>query len=65
MDGDDAVLNWIASTALKPLLEALDDEPRRAFKTALAGELARAYPKRADGKTLFAFQRLFIVAQKG
>jgi len=65
MDGDDAVLNWIASTALKPLLEALDDEPRRAFKTALAGELARAYPKRAEGKTLFAFQRLFIVAQKG
>ena len=65
MDGDDAVLDWIASTALKPLLEALDDEPRRAFTAALGGELARAYPKRADGKTLFAFQRIFIVAQKG
>jgi len=64
LDGDHAVLNWISSTALKPLLEALDEAPRRAFKAALTDELARAYPKRADGKTLFAFRRLFIVAQK-
>ena len=64
LDGDHAVLNWISSTALKPLLEALDEAPRRAFKAALADELARTYPTRADGKTLFAFRRLFIVAQK-
>jgi len=64
MDGDDAVLNWISSTALKPLLEALDDDQRPAFQDALAAELRDAYPKRADGKTLFAFRRLFVVAQK-
>ncbi|HEY9080645.1 methyltransferase domain-containing protein [Magnetovibrio sp.] len=64
LDGDDAVLNWISSTALKPLTEALDDEMRQAFTDALGAELRRAYPKRADGKTLFAFQRLFVVVAK-
>lgn len=64
LDGDDAVLNWVSSTALKPLLEALDEAPRQAFKDALAAELNFAYPKRTDGKTLFAFRRLFVVAQK-
>jgi len=64
LDGEDAVLDWIASTALKPLLEALDGEMRTAYKDALAAELLGAYPKRTDGKTLFAFRRLFIVARK-
>lgn len=64
MNGNDAVLDWIASTALKPLLEALDDAQGATFRDALAAELRGAYPQRANGKTLFAFRRLFIVAQK-
>ena len=65
LEGDDPVLDWIGSTALKPLLEALNDGMRAAYRTALADELRSAYPKCADGKTLFPFCRLFIVAQKG
>ncbi|OEJ69244.1 methyltransferase domain-containing protein [Magnetovibrio blakemorei] len=64
LDGDDAVLDWIGSTALKPLMEALTEDERVVFRDALAAELQIAYPKRSDGKTLFAFRRLFIVAQK-
>lgn len=64
LDGEDAVLDWIGSTALKPLLEALDDDLRAAYRAALADELRRTYPRRADGKTLFPFRRLFVVAQK-
>jgi len=63
LEGEDPVLDWISSTALKPLLEALDIDVRTAYRTALAGELRRAYPKRPDAKTLFPFRRLFIVAE--
>jgi trans-aconitate 2-methyltransferase len=65
MDGDDAVLNWIASTALKPLLEALTPDLVEPFRRTLAEKLRVAYPKRANGKTLFPFKRLFIVAVRG
>ncbi|MBL4613604.1 MAG: trans-aconitate 2-methyltransferase, partial [Magnetovibrio sp.] len=64
LDGEDAVLDWIGSTALKPLLEALDDDSRIAYRDALATKLRYAYPKRADGRTLFSFRRLFVVARK-
>lgn len=64
LHGDDAVLDWIASTALKPLLEALGPDQVSPFRDALAAELRQAYPQRADGTTLFAFKRLFVVAQR-
>jgi len=62
MTGDDPVLDWISSTALKPLTDALADGQRNAFTEALAYKLRTAYPQRADGTTLFPFRRLFIVA---
>lgn len=62
MHGDDPVLDWIASTALKPLLDGLDQDQASAYRDALAKRLRTAYPKRDDGATLFAFKRLFIVA---
>lgn len=64
MTGDDPVLDWISSTALKPLTDALTGDQRPAFTEALAHKLRTAYPKRADGTTLFPFSRLFIVAVK-
>ncbi len=64
LDGDDPVLEWFRSTALKPLLEALDGDQRRAFTADYAARVRDAYPKRADGKTLFSMRRLFIVAVK-
>lgn len=65
MNGDDPVLDWISSTALKPLLEALPDKQRGPFRGVLAAKLRAAYPKRSDGTTLFSFKRLFIVATRG
>jgi trans-aconitate 2-methyltransferase len=35
---------------------------RDDFVTQYKARLAAAYPPRADGRTLFAFQRLFVVA---
>ena len=64
LDGDDPVLRWTRSTALRPIMQALDDEHRAAFEAAYAARLRAAYPRRADGRTLFPFRRLFIVAQR-
>ena len=63
LDGNDPVLRWTRSTALRRILPALDAEQRAAFEAAYAARLREAYPRRADGRTLFPFRRLFIVAE--
>lgn len=64
LDGDDPVLRWTRSTALRPIMQALDPADRAAFEAAYAARLREAYPRRADGRTLFPFRRLFLVAQR-
>ena len=64
LTGDDAVVEWVKSTGLKPYLDALDEGARPAFLDAYRRRIAAAYPRRADGTTLFAFRRLFVVAIK-
>jgi trans-aconitate 2-methyltransferase len=61
--GEDPVLHWVSATALRPVIEALDGEERAAFLAAYGAKLRRAYPRRADGKTLLPFRRLFILAR--
>jgi trans-aconitate 2-methyltransferase len=62
MEGDDPVFDWVSATGLRPFVQALDGDERDAFSRAYRLRLRHAYPKRADGKTLFPFQRLFVVA---
>jgi trans-aconitate 2-methyltransferase len=62
MEGDDPVFDWVSATGLRPFMQALDEAEREAFMQAYRLRLHHAYPKRADGKTLFPFQRLFVVA---
>lgn len=65
MEGDDPVADWTRGSAVKPLLDALTDDGERAEFFAAYSDLVRgAYPKRADGRTLFPFRRLFIVATR-
>ena len=45
-----------------PLPDALDDAGRAVFTREYKARLNVAYPRRADGKTLFPFSRLFAVA---
>ncbi|MBV9523168.1 MAG: methyltransferase domain-containing protein, partial [Alphaproteobacteria bacterium] len=61
--GESPVLTWVRSTALRPLLAALDPSEQAAFTQAFDARLKTAYPARADGKVLFPFRRLFIVAR--
>jgi len=63
LEGEDAVLNWVRGTALRPLVAALSAAEAAGFERVYAEKLRRAYPRRGDGKTLFPFRRLFIVAR--
>ena len=63
LEGDHPVKEWTKGTWLRPLLDALDEPERGGFEAAYAALVACAYPRRADGRTLFPFRRLFIVAR--
>jgi trans-aconitate 2-methyltransferase len=65
LEGEDAVVEWTKGSALKPLLDALDEPWRGQFLADYRARMRAAYPRRADGTTLFAFRRLFMVAEKG
>jgi len=64
LEGEDAVYRWVSGTGLRPFVQALEGEERDAFIAAYKAKLNAAYPRRADGTTLFPFQRLFVVAVK-
>ncbi len=62
LSGPDPVLQWVAGTALRPYLSALDTADADAFKHACRRALAEAYPPEPSGETLFPFRRVFVVA---
>lgn len=64
LTGDDAVLAWTSGTALVPFTSVLEGAECDSFVESYRTKLAAAYPPEADGSTLFAFKRIFIVAQK-
>lgn len=62
LEGEDPVYRWVSATGLRPFLDALTGSDREDFIARYKVCLNNAYPRRADGKTLFPFQRLFVVA---
>jgi trans-aconitate 2-methyltransferase len=63
LSGDNAVLEWMRGTTLRPVLDVLDDKLSAAFLAAYAQRLAAVFRRREDGKTLLKFRRLFLVAR--
>lgn len=64
LQGDNAVLEWVKGTALRPVLSLLDDDAERDEFLATYAELLRsAYPKGAHG-TVFPFRRTFAVGRR-
>jgi trans-aconitate 2-methyltransferase len=65
LDSPAAVVDWIASTGLRPFLDALESEAeRRTFVERLRGSVGHSYVPQRDGRVLFPFERLFIVAYR-
>ncbi len=61
----DAIVEWMRGTGLRPYLDALEtEEERTRFQEMLLAGLREAYRPRIDGRVLFPFKRIFIVAQR-
>jgi len=64
LDGPQSIADWFAGSTLQPFLERLADDERCEFLARYRHGLKDAYPVQGDGRTLFAYPRLFIVAVK-
>jgi trans-aconitate 2-methyltransferase len=63
LQGDDAVLEWVKGTALRPVLSLLtDDAERDEFLHDYGAALGEAYPRESFG-TVFPFRRTFVVGR--
>jgi trans-aconitate 2-methyltransferase len=62
LDGPEGIADWFAGSTLQPFLEKLSDDERCAFLERYRDGLRQAYPAQSDGKVLFTYPRLFIVA---
>jgi trans-aconitate 2-methyltransferase len=60
-----AILEWYKGTGLRPFLDALAcEEDVARFLSDYRSQLSTSYPGRADGKILFPFRRLFVIASR-
>jgi trans-aconitate 2-methyltransferase len=64
MDDAEAIVEWVRGTGLMPYLARVAPEAQADFISDYTGRIAKAYPTLADGKALFRFPRVFIVAVK-
>jgi trans-aconitate 2-methyltransferase len=65
MGSHQGLIDWYASTGMKPYLERLaTDEIRHLFQSQVLDECRSAYPEQQDHRILFPFRRLFFVAYR-
>jgi trans-aconitate 2-methyltransferase len=63
LPGENAVLEWVKGTALRPMLAVLEPEDQNEFLEECRTQLLEAYPAQSFG-TLLPFKRVFFVARK-
>ncbi len=65
LDGPAAIAEWYKGTGLRPFQDVLPGAAERErFVADYTGLLAEAFPARADGKVIFPFRRLFLIAYR-
>jgi trans-aconitate 2-methyltransferase len=58
-----AIVEWYKGTGLRPFLDALaSDQQRTDFLAEYLGHIQEAYPVRKDGRVIFPFRRIFLIA---
>jgi trans-aconitate 2-methyltransferase len=65
MDSAEGIVEWYKGTGLRPFLDALPAAADRdRFLATYLDALREAYPPHDDGRVLFPFRRIFMVASK-
>jgi trans-aconitate 2-methyltransferase len=64
LPGVGAVVDWFRGSGLRPFLNPLDECEREQFIDRYMRELAASYPAEPDGRLLFLYPRLFVIAVK-
>lgn len=62
--GAEAVVEWFKGSGLRPFLDPLNDDERKAYLDRYTAAIEKAYPALPDGSVLLPFPRLFIVATR-
>lgn len=63
MDNSDKIVDFVRGTALLPYQENLTEEEFAHLIELLKKETAKIYPASENGKVLFPFERLFVIAK--
>ncbi len=64
MNSHHAILEWYRGTGLRPYLEALPQDKISEYEADVLNEIIEGYPLQQNGKVLFRFPRLFLLAYK-
>src|SRR4030042_1222870 len=65
LDSQNAILEMIRSTGLRPYLDRLEsDTDKNDFEAEVLAAIGEDYPLQENGKVIFPFKRLFFIAKK-
>lgn len=64
LSGANPVAEYTKGTWLRQFLDRLEEPERSEFEADYRQRVAAQYPRQSDGRTLFPFRRLFILAQR-
>jgi trans-aconitate 2-methyltransferase len=65
LEGVEAIVDWFRGSGLLPFLAPLAPDEREVFLARYRRDLAESYEVEADGRVLFVYPRLFLLARKG
>ncbi|KAE8146721.1 S-adenosyl-L-methionine-dependent methyltransferase [Aspergillus avenaceus] len=64
LEDHQAIVEWVKGTGLRPYVDPLSPQDKKAFLREYLKSLENAYPKTVDGRVLLRYPRLFVVAVK-
>src|SRR5947209_9148341 len=64
LEGVEAIVDWFRGSALRPFLAPLSEKEQEIFLGRYRRDLAEAYDAETDGRVLFVYPRLFMLARK-
>jgi trans-aconitate 2-methyltransferase len=57
-----SIVEWVKGTGIRPYLAVLSEAEQAEYLERYSRAIDAAYPRRTDGKRLFSFSRIFVVA---